>query len=587
MKISRTAIIFALIGLAVIFLPFFLQQPFPYAFDSYLHIRYTKDFAMAFADDPGYPDWYARIFDGQGSPVFRYLAPLPHFISIFLQMLGLSGHLALKFCLLLYAAVSLAALRRYDCDRETSDNGASLFFIISNPFLAVFLHFAFQFQNLCAYFVIPWAINGLCKALKNQPGAWHTLTAAIAVMACTHLQITLITFYALLAAGLFWWLSHGKSGWRPLFTLGMAGFAALLIASPYIFPTMLTKHLTHFEGNDNLSLRPGGRYTPFLDSQLQLKNEQTLPITHGFKLIFPFISQLTANGKPDLYLQPSEIRFEFFRPWIFALSLMIMCVGLINLFKGKPTICEKVLTAIGLAITLMNYSPSAFLWRALPGIYLVQFPWRCLIPGSIFIFAGSASLLDRFWQKRPAFFTLLLIVPWLTFAFIFTVPSKPMPEGTLETFYKRTGYLPFVPVTVPKLSLLADKNQGGIYHKAFLGAEKNYLEPIDKGYSWAEYQFLPASATRPLNILTHFDPFWRLSAIKADSSETSLDITASAEDGTILTQLPAETTGLRFFRVRPTWRLTGYLLASLTLIFWLTTFSRLPRRAPDQEKDVK
>lgn len=560
--------------LLLIFLPFFWRQPFPYAFESAVHLRTCVGFTQAFADDPGFPDWFAVPFEGRGVPLFRYLGPLPVFVAMLFMFLGAPVYIAAKLTVLLFFLLGFAGAW-YLTDKSRLSFKPALLLMLTNPLIVLFLHFAFQFQNVCAYFLFPWVILGWQKIARQEKYGWHILALTIGVMAYTHLQTTLLSFYASIIFGLFCCRYTQQKRFRPLALIFAAAGFSFFFAAPYIMPAIGTMSETVFNDACMPNLAPGGKHTPFLDNPLIIENQMTRPVYRGFGLIFNYLSFDSANHQ-DIYLLDSGSRFEHFRPWLLFLCIVVFGIGMFALLKNETSSYEKTLLLSGLSLLLMAFSPSKFLWDLLPGLHYVQFPWRVIFLASMVTLAGASSCLNALFARKPAVIFISMILPWLWLIAIFTLPGKPWPEGLLDVYLKRGNYPLFLSNALPKYRGLSEFS--GQPHQFRVLPDGQIFSPAESGNSWANYRFENITQAMPVNILTHYDLYWRLAITDTDSSgavqQQNLQI-APHDDGTMLITLPKGNSTLNLYRVRPKGRMTGYLFFILASGFWLVLFRKI------------
>ncbi len=565
---NKNVITLLLISLLLLFLPFFLRHPFPYAFESAQHLRTVVGFAHAFADDPGFPDWFAVPFEGRGVPLFRFLGPLPIFVATLFMFLGAPVHIAAKLTVLAYFLSGFTGAC-YVTGKNSRNFKPALLLMLTNPYIVLFFHFAFQFQNVCAYFLFPWAILGWQKIARGESYGWHILSLTIGTMAYTHLQTTLLVFYASLIFGLFCCWRNQQQRLRTLTIILAAAAFSFFFAAPYIMPAIGTMNETVFNDACMPNLEPGGRITPFLDNPLIIENMMTRPVHRGFGLIFTYLSLDPANQK-DIYLLDSGSRFEHFRPWLVFLCLLVFCIGLVALLKGEIASDEKTLLLAGLALLLTAFSPSKFLWDLLPGLHYVQFPWRVIFLASMMVMAGASNFLSDSFAKRPARIVIAVFLPWLWLIAIFTFPGKQWPEGMLDEYLKKGSYPLFLSNVLPKYKGLSEWS--GQPHQIRVLPDGQIFAPAESGHSWARYRLENISKPLPKNILTHYDLYWRMEKVDAASS---VEIQLSPhEDGTMLLTLPQGTYTLNLYRVMPKWRAAGYLLFILASGFWIVSLRK-------------
>lgn len=574
---NKNALLILAFSLLLIILPFFWRHPFPYAFESALHIRTSIGFSQAFADDPGYPDWFAVPYNGRGTPLFRFLGPFPLFVAMLFQFIGIPGYLAAKLTFLCFFLLgSLAAYHL--TDTECKKFKPAFFLILTNPYIVLFLHFAFQFQNVCAYFLFPLIILGWQKLANDEKGGWHILSLTLGIMACTHLQTTLLTFYASILFGLFLCVQRQQKRFLPLTLILAAAAFSFFFAAPYILPAMSTMHETFFSDAGMRNLAPGGQTTPFLNNHLVIENSVTIPVYKGFSLIFAYLGISPASNH-DIYLLSSASRFEHFRPWIMAMCLLVFAIGLFALLKSENSSYEKTLLVSGLSILLMSFSLTKPLWDILPGLHFVQFPWRVVFPASTMILVGANRYLINMFEKNTGKAIIMLILPWLLLITIFTLPGKAWPEKFLDESLQKGSYPPFLPKSIPRDAKLSELS--GQPHRFRVLPHEQVFDAAETGLSWANYSFENIAETRQLNILTHFDPYWRarmLSKGAIDQTDYQELPIAADRDGTIQVAIPAGSYSLSLYRLRPHGRAIGYLLFFLASGFWLISLRKIRQK---------
>jgi hypothetical protein len=124
------------------------------------------------------------------------------------------------------------------------------------------------------------------------------------------------------------------------------------------------------------------------------------------------ISQaLSANLQPErnfLFTQASDPEFQLFNWKISGVALlMILLSALAAVFavrrRGQSREISWMLLVLGAASVVVMFRPSALLWRHLPELAFLQFPWRWLGPLAVvfaFFAATAISVFKQRWKSR-------------------------------------------------------------------------------------------------------------------------------------------------------------------------------------------
>ena len=598
--LSRTKLHLALtvLGLIIGFSSFLLRNPFASAVDFVIHFRVALDFKLAIADKLGYPDWDARSFNGKGGPFFRFAMPLPLFLSAFFQFLGISGQLSMKLVIVSAALICIWGLRKLAAEiDEEPDTGLVNFLIFSHPFLVLLLNHFFVFQNLFAIFIIPCAIAGLLMTMNNRKHGFHLTAASMSALVGSHLMTALLVGYAMMLTSIIFALKQPKNlkSWRPAGLFILSCVFSVVITSPFVFPAMLSKGETNFQNAADL-YRAGKHHTPFLDNNVVIgNNKPDLPVLKAFSILLPYFAEGVAKNLPmfselvepwrDKDLKPLQeskfcILMAILRPWFLIVTLLVILLGILTLSICPISWQERSVLIAGLTVMGLAFSPAKIIWTILPGLNTLQFPWRCILPGSMMILPLTGKLFSRKFFGKPVLIFALIIVPWVTLALLFSALAGTYPYGRLVIAYNRAFTKIFVPSTVPKKFPTPDDPEyyTGDYHLGELishqapsdkdRAESKLIDPIERGFEWATFTFADVPADSKFRLNTHWDDLWRVSV-----NGRELKPELHKPDGTMIVDLPAGEVELELFRISPPWRITGWVLSSLAGLIWLATLN--------------
>lgn len=373
-----------------------------------IHYYLAKAFTQALQDGDWLPRWAGSLDGGRGDAVFTFYAPLFYWINSGLtRLLGLQILTAFK-CLIFFSCL-LAQFGAYLLAREFFGVRASVVAAVAWVILPacphLLLHRGFL-PNSLALGLAPLALLGACRLLMNkapsesgwQAGSLALFSLSFGAIILTHPITTYLCAWAIVFMTLCCW---PQAGWKGLKNLAAGVALALALTAFFLVPQFIemgwvragleiTQHNYHdyflfAEAADASSYRRGWAELNQVVSLLTL----TQTVLAGLLLI-------TSSS----LLRQTNRRWLW--RWLFTL------------------------TAIGLLISL---PVSDLLWRWIPGLKFIQFPWRFQPLVSLAIGLSAAATIEG-WHSNRRHPRLLAAatVTWLvllSLAFTFLLARPP------------------------------------------------------------------------------------------------------------------------------------------------------------------
>jgi hypothetical protein len=325
-----------------------------------------------------YPRWLPDLAFGYGQPVFSFYGPVLYYLGVGLAAAGLGALAALKVTLGATSALGAlgvyALARRHECGAwgaALAGVGYALF-----PYRLANLHVRGAFAEHLGLALAPWLL--LCaSSLLGQRG----VAVAGAMWAFAILSHSLTAFMMLPLWVLFAALLHGRKAWRRVCAslglgLGLSGFHWL----PMVWEAR------HVGLGHTFSTDAWARYLYSLRQSL-------------------------SWGVPYSYSA------EHKAPAALALVLIALLVaGGWRGFEGRlrPLLAFAVVGAF--ASWFMTLRASSLLWRYLPFLGYLQFPWRWLGPFALcwsLALGATASFVlqgrSRAWRLAATVAALLVL----------------------------------------------------------------------------------------------------------------------------------------------------------------------------------
>lgn len=355
-----------------IMLPVFVRG-FPSGFDAVRHYRWTSQFIDALHDGAVYPHWLPTANDGQGSPATLYYPPLTFYIAAAFSLVIKNTLAAMILsCWLALAAsgLSMYVFGRSLLSPRLSFAAAALYMMA--PYHLLDLHQASSVSEFWSFVWPPLLFDTTRRAAAGRGlQAVPSLALSYALLILTHVPVTYLTTAAI---GVFALVLTRKASSLLRVGAGLslgAGLAAVFLI-PVLFENRYIKLFFKFSYKD---------YFQFEHLRIAL----------------------TAAWFPS---DPS--------PYSYLLDTDVIAVGLLALFivsslsiwltsrsdkpdstMARPCLAVCIVTGFSL---LMTTRLTALLWRLVPGLSFLFFPYRWLVvasAGVCFLTAFSIRMLTR------------------------------------------------------------------------------------------------------------------------------------------------------------------------------------------------
>jgi len=312
-----------------------------------------------------WPRWAEWANWGFGEPRFLFYPPLSWMIGAALGSLlpwrMVPG--AFVWLALILAGFSMWRLAQDRLSGPYASLAAVLY--VANPYHLVIVYYRSAFAELLGVALLPllfWA------ALRMIEGGWRqapTLAVVLASIWLSNLPVAVIATYGLAVA-----IATGsvlKRSFRPV-VLGLsAGVGGLALAGCYVLPAAWEQSWIQIREVVADNLRPSAN---FLFTR--------------------------AND-------PAFVAFNRQVSWVAVGLILAAAVAAIFARKKWDEVVPTwwILSVLGLVSSVMMLPHSLWLWRVLPKLWFIQFPWRWLdILDVVFSFLAAAAIAE--WRSRTA-----------------------------------------------------------------------------------------------------------------------------------------------------------------------------------------
>ena len=374
-------------------MPFLTRGGLPHRTDAELHVYRTAELKRAVDEGVLYPRWAGNLYLGYGYPIFNYYAPLTyHLGGAFARILpDASIVTATKsvFVLgLLLAPIGAYLLGRRLCSPAGGIIAAASFTLC--PYVAFIdphgrgdlaEHFAICLMPLAFYYV---------RRLMDNPRPSLLLGSVLSVSAIvfSHNLLGLVVS-GLLLAYWGWEAALGPDRRKSLWALSAFALAAGLIASFWL---------------------------PALLESDAVKLEVIGPGHFDYREHFSKLSELLAPSRLiDWGAAGTRFRHNLgLAQWLLALPVVAVAARQLKgagARSGGPRVGFFLAGSVGLGFAMLP--PSESLWRLVPGIPYLQFPWRLLGPTNLMLAVCSASmitLVPQRWRTLTATMSFAVLI---------------------------------------------------------------------------------------------------------------------------------------------------------------------------------
>ncbi len=346
-----------------------------YGHSSYVDALRLLVFDDAIRSGNWLPRWVPHFYYGYGSLVFHFYAPLPYYVAEIFVLAGLGVVSALKATLVLTLGLSgvfMYLLARDYLSRPASFAAAVLYMLA--PYHLVDMMVRHAFGEHIAFVWLPLAAWGVIGCVRGKPGALRFVAGAtgVAGLALSH-NIAALMFMPVL--GIWWVYEFARARHLNGAVAGsLSTIAGLALSAFFWLPAFVEKELVFAKES--------------LTDYFKYADHFVLP----FQLFRPSWGFGGSGPGPG-----DDMSFQIgIAHWIWIILALVGFAAAAIRQRRQPAVSGVpcgALACFGIFLvgTFMTLEASQFLWKAIPTLAYVQFPWRFLV-----IAAFGSSLFAAF-----------------------------------------------------------------------------------------------------------------------------------------------------------------------------------------------
>jgi len=404
---------------------------------------YQYHFSRQFWSGDLYPRWLADANKGYGSPIFLIQYPLPYFITALLRPVTSFLPAATRgsrelgvYCFLVLAAAGLAARVwfRNRCTPLASTVAAVAY--VSLPYiLGQALYLRMALGELSAFVWMPLAL-ALCDHV--HPSRFAVLSAIGIVFAL--LLLTNVLYAVLFAPVMVSYAIASRRGpdrsfVKPVAPVLVAVAIGIGVAAAYVFPLVayqrlfdvnaMPTNLPYFElGRSFLFVSlshishtriaiPGmvsaicltlivARYVWHADVSFVSRLVMLLTLGLGIVMVMPGLGPRLIESS-GLKISGFDTSGEYSMRMLF-IALFTLALGLLAYSRFSEEYIdrrERLLLVVACSAFVLMLPWSAAIWKAIPELAIIQFPWRLCSILTVAVAGLFAVAMDNCLRHRP------------------------------------------------------------------------------------------------------------------------------------------------------------------------------------------
>ena len=360
---------------------FAVEVPFsffgtPSGHDVEFHLYSWLEVVLQWKQGILYPRWAALAHFAYGEPRFIFYPPASWTLGAILSRIfpwTLVSRIYI-WIVLVAAGVSMFLLARRWLDRRDAMFAAVLYAV--NPYHLVIVYWRSAFAELLASSLVPLLLLFVLKAVDQKNPNWRDVLPFGLVLAAAWLTnapaAVMIHYSAALLLLFFAWQQRSV---RPLLVGGGAVALGACLAAFYLLPAVYEQRWINIAQAVSAGSRPADN----------------------------FLFVHTTDADHDA--------FNRIISGVALLEMVVVCAAAWGALHWRETRREVWAVLLGWAgaCSVLMFSVTALLWRILPKMQFMQFPWRWLLCLSM-IFSVLVTIGLRRWWWRGAVCVLSILV---------------------------------------------------------------------------------------------------------------------------------------------------------------------------------
>ena len=379
-------------------LPRTIHPAFGLQGDLSLHYHITRSFARSVDEGDLLPRWAGLLDGGHGDALFTFYPPLSYLLCVAVMKL-LRVDVLTSIRIACWLILFLAQLSAYHFARAFFERGRSLLvslFYLALPGLPLIVLNRCFFANSLALALAPVALLGAQKLLSGE--GWRRGVVLFALgTSCVILSHVITTYLCGIVIALMAIIYLPQTGWRGVARLAASGLAVFALTAFFLVPQQIEMK--------------------WVQVGLQLTQQD-------YRGYFLFARPADASQYRQAWAGINDVislitLTQVLMTFVFGLA----CLPLLRRRHSRAQPSLPILLGLGMAAFgfIIALPWSEVIWRHLPGLKFVQFPWRFLPFISLGCGLAAAGARDGWPSLKPltralvSFLAISLVITNLIF----------------------------------------------------------------------------------------------------------------------------------------------------------------------------
>jgi hypothetical protein len=402
-----------------------------------LQVMRIYEMERCFADGQIPCRWAPDMAWGYGQAMFNYYSALPYYLGVFIRIIfpiSLMGTVLTLFNL----SIVLSGFGMYLLGSKLwgkLGGVLSAILYVYAPYHALDVLIRGAMSEAFALAILPYLwLSIINLSEKNNYKNTATFSLALAALLITHNISTMLYF----PPTIVWivYCFYKNKDFRFFVNLFWGGLLGLGLASFFFLPVFFERNLiqTRFLTMDYLNYE-----------------------AHFVTIKQLFLDRSWGHG-PSIYGPDDEISFAIGWPhWILLAPVLFV---IYRKFKQKSLdnslLLAIILVMLFLFTSFLTHLRSIVIWKALPAIAIVQFPWRFLGLSIFFVsLVGGFLATQKIFFRKPVFLILIIFTILLNFRYFepwnrsYNYTDKQKLSGLAFELQQKSAILDYLPLTAP------------------------------------------------------------------------------------------------------------------------------------------
>jgi hypothetical protein len=361
----------------VVEIPFFFFGT-PSGHDVEFHLYSWLDVLAQWKHGIIYPRWAAQAHFGYGEPRFVFYPPASWMLGGLLSALV---PWAVASAIYIWIALAAAGVSMFTLARKWLNRRDAIFtavFFAVNPYHLVIVYWRSAFAELLASCLLPLLVLAILKAANgDDTEGWRAVVPLSCVLAAawlTNAPAAVMIHYS--AALLLFFLAWQRRSLRPLLKGAAALALGVCLAAFYLLPAIYEQKWVNISEAVSAGSRPQDNF---------LFMHTTDAAHDAFNQIISWVAGLEIVGTLAAAWAARSWR------------------------KDKPGLWSAMLVWAA-ACSVLMFPVTAILWRFLPKLAFMQFPWRWMLCLSMIFTILLAAGVHRWWTRAAICLAALLLI---------------------------------------------------------------------------------------------------------------------------------------------------------------------------------